>query len=470
MPTVCSQSSQDKWEFQQAGGRNVEGDFSGGSITSDAGALLIRQVEASRDFIGDVAGCFRDHRDSRYTNHSLQELLRQRIMGLTCGYEDLIDHEQLRADPLWGLLAGKANPGEQPPAGKSTLNRLEASIAQPDEASQRYHKIDLEADEADFQSLFTRWYIASHGEDPPEEIILDLDASDDPLHGDQQGKFFHGYYYHYCYLPLYIFAGDQLLWAELRRSNIDGAAGSCQAVAQIVQQLRGAWPGVAITLRADSGFAREELMSWCEANEIDFVFGLAKNARLSEAIGPQAEAARQACRQSGQTERIFGDFWYQTRDSWSRPRRVVAKAEHGPRGANPRFVVTSLPAEPWPPRRLYEQRYCERGEAENRIKEHQLYLFGTRTSCQHMRANQLRLWFSSVAYWLISELRRVGLAGTPLDGAQSQTIRNKLVKIGGLVRLSVRRVYVAMSSGYAWKQTFAQVRANIQRAWEPSPC
>jgi len=470
MPTVCRQCSQDKLEFQQAGGREVEADFSGGAITSDAGGLLVRQVETTRDFIGDVAECFRDHRDQRYTDHSLPELLRQRIMGLACGYEDLIDHDQLRTDPLWSLFAGKADPGEQPPAGKSTLNRLETSIAQSGEGPRRYHKMDLGVDEADFQKLFTRWYIASHNPDPPEQIILDLDASDDPLHGDQQGKFFHGYYYHYCYLPLYIFAGDQLLWAELRRSNIDGAAGSTQAVAQIVGQLRRAWPGVGITLRADSGFARDELMSWCEANAVEYAFGMAKNARLDDAIAPQAEAARQASRESGQVERKFGDFSYQTRESWSRPRRVVGKAEHGPKGANPRFVVTSLPAEPWPARRLYEQLYCQRGEAENRIKEHQLYLFGTRTSCQHMKANQLRLWFCSVAYWLISELRRVGLAGTELAGAQSQTIRNKLLKIGGLVRQSVRRVYVAMSSGHAWKQTFRQVSKNIKQAWEPSPC
>lgn len=466
MPTVCKEGRQVQFEFQQVGSRQVVADFEGGKITSDGGALLLHQVEAHRGLLADVASCFTDYRDPRYIDHSMEELIRQRILALACGYEDLLDHDQLRADPLWSLLAGKANPGEERPAGKSTLNRLEVSIGKGGGHRERYHKIEL--DKQAFQRLFTRWYIASHRQDPPEQIILDLDATDDPLHGDQEGKFFHGYYYHYCYLPLYIFAGDQLLWAQLRRSNIDAPAGAVEAVARIVEQLRGAWPGVEITLRGDSGFAREKLMSWCEANGVDYVFGLAKNPRLTHAIAEQVEAARRASEQSGNSERVFSDFWYQTRDSWSRRRRVIGKAEHGPKGANPRFVVTSLASEQIDPQPLYEQLYCARGEAENRIKEQQLYLFADRTSCGRMAANQLRLWFSSVAYWLVSELRRVGLAGTAFARAQCHTIRSKVLKIGGLIRLSVRRIYIALTSGFPWKQTFGQVRSNIQQEWEPS--
>jgi hypothetical protein len=466
MPTVCKKDRQVQFEFQPARNRRVVTDFQGGQITSDAGALLLREVEAHTGLLADLARCFTDYRDPRYIDHRLEELIRQRILAIACGYEDLIDHDELRTDPMWGLLTGKDNPGQELPAGKSTLNRLEVSIAKEAGTPDRYHKIDI--DEQAVRRLFTTWYIASRASDPPEQIILDLDATDDPLHGDQQGKFFHGYYDHYCYLPLYIFAGDHLLWAELRRSNIDAAAGSREAVAQIVEQLRQSWPDVNIILRADSGFARDELMSWCEANGVDFVFGLAKNSRLKQAIAEQAEAARQLHEQSGKSERVFAEFFYQTLDSWSRRRRVIGKAQHGVKGANPRFVVTSLGSDEMAKRALYEEFYCARGEAENRIKEQQLYLFADRTSCTRMKANQLRLWFSSVAYWLVSELRRVGLAGTQWARAQCHSIREKLLKIGGQVRVSVRRVYISLTSGYPWKQTIGQVLGNIRRGWEPS--
>jgi len=466
MPTVCQKDSQVQLEFQPVCNRRVVTDFQGGQITSDAGGLLLREVEACTGFLSDLADCFNDHRHPGYIEHSLEELIRQRILGIACGYEDLIDHDELRGDPMWGLLTGKDNPGQELPAGKSTLNRLEVSIAKQAYSPERYHKIDL--DEQAVHRLFTTWYIVSRASDPPEQIILDLDATDDPLHGDQEGKFFHGYYYHYCYLPLYIFAGDHLLWAQLRRSNIDASAGSREAVAQIVSQLRQSWPDVHIILRADSGFARDELMSWCEANGVDFVFGLAKNSRLKQSIAEQAEAARQLHEQSGESERVFAEFFYQTLDSWSRRRRVIGKAEHGAKGANPRFVVTSLNSDEMAKRHLYEEFYCARGEAENRIKEQQLYLFADRTSCTHMKANQLRLWFSSVAYWLVSELRRAGLAGTQWARAQCHSIREKLLKIGGQIRVSVRRVYISLTSGYPWKQTLGQVVGNIHRGWEPS--
>lgn len=468
MPTVCSKSNQDHVEFQQASGRRVVADFEGGDITSDGGALLIRQVAEQTNILGDVAGCFTDHRRADLTKHSMEELVSQRVLGIACGYEDLNDHDQLRDDPMWRVLAGKANPTQEPAASKSTLNRIEVGVAnQAEVAPGRYHKIGMADDQA-FNKLFATWYIDAHQGDPPPEIILDLDATDDPLHGRQEGRFFHGYYYHYCYLPLYIFAGDHLLWAELRPSNIDASKGSVEAAEQIVSQLREAWPTVKIILRADSAFARENLMSWCEANGVDYVFGLAKNQRLQRRITPQAASAKRLHRQTGQPERVFAEFSYQTLDSWSRPRRVIGKAEHLAKGANPRFIVTSLHPAQVDAQRLYEQVYCARGEAENRIKEQQLYLFADRTSCSRMKANQLRLWFSSVAYWLLCELRRVGLKGTEWARAQCHSIRGKLLKIGGLVRVSVRRIRVALASGYAWKDTFRQVAGNIRRRWVPS--
>lgn len=467
MPTVCKKGSQVQFEFQQASSRRVVADFQGGDITSDGGALLVRQVAKHTRILGDVADCFIDHRRADLIDHSIEELVAQRILGIACGYQDLNDHDQLREEPLWRLLAGKANPSRKPAAGKSTLNRLEKGVARgAGSAPGRYHKIGVDGQA--IEKLFTQWYIRAHQSDPPAQIILDLDATDDRLHGRQEGRFFHGYYYHYCYLPLYIFAGDHLLWAELRSSDIDAAKGSTEAVAQIAGQLREAWPTVKILLRADSGFAREQLMNWCEAHGVDYVFGLAKNQRLNRKIVPQAASAERLHHQTGQPERVFGEFWYQTQSSWSRPRRVIAKAEHLQKGANPRFVVTSLHPGQMDPQRLYEQLYCARGEAENRIKEQQLYLFADRTSCSAMKANQLRLWFSSVAYWLLSELRRVGLKGTEWAHAQCHSIRSKLLKIGGLVRVSVRRIHLALASGYPWKDTFRQVVGNIRRGWEPS--
>jgi len=467
MPTVCKKGNQVQFEFQQASTRRVVADFEGGEITSDGGALLLRQVAEHTQILGDVAGCFVDRRRADLTRHSIEELVAQRILGIACGYEDLNDHEQLRDEPLWRLLAGKTHPDQEPAAGKSTLNRLEVGVGKGSgSAPGRYHKIGV--DEQAFETLFTHWYISAHQSDPPAEITLDLDATDDPLHGRQEGRFFHGYYYHYCYLPLYIFAGDHLLWSELRPSDIDAAKGSVQAVARIVSQLRQTWPTIRIRLRADSGFAREQLMNWCETNGVDYILGLAKNERLKREIAPQAASAERLHRQTGQSERVFTEFWYQTKKSWSRPRRVIAKAEHLDKGANPRFIVTSLHPAQMNAQELYEQVYCARGEAENRIKEQQLYLFSDRTSCSAMKANQLRLWFSSVAYWLLCELRRVGLKGTEWARAQCHTIRGKLLKIGGLIRVSVRRIRVALASGYPWKDTFRQVAGNIRRTWEPS--
>jgi hypothetical protein len=309
--------------------------------------------------------------------------------------------------------------------------------------------------------FFVEAFLSAH-EQVPEQIILDLDATDDPLHGGQEGRFFHGYYGGYCYLPLYIFCGTHLLCARLRRANIDAAAGAVSEVERIIAQIRSRWPQVQIILRADSGFAREELMAWCEQHEVDFVFGLARNARLQRALGGELEQARERFDQSGQAERVFKDFVYITRKSWSRQRRVVGKAEHLPQGANPRFVVTSLASEGWPAAALYEQLYCARGEMENRIKEQQLCLFADRTSSHFQASNQMRLWFSSVAYILLNELRRLGLEGTQLARARCDTIRTKLLKIGGQVRVTVRRVWVHLSSSYPYAALFTQILAQLR--------
>ena len=325
-------------------------------------------------------------------------------------------------------------------AGKSTLNRLEhGRVGNPT----RYHKIayDRQAMEKPVRDLF----LEAHDK-APKQIVLDLDATDDPLHGDQEGKFFHGYYDCYCYLPLYIFCGRHLLSAKLRRSNIDASAGSVEEVERIVMQIRKAWPGVGIVLRADSGFAREELMAWCEVNGVDYVFGLARNKRLEGAIAEALDEARLLSQASGQAARVFRDFMWATKSSWFRRRRVVAKAEWTAQGSNPRFIVTSLKAERWAAKALYEDFYCARGDMENRIKECQLDLYADRTSAHTMRANQLRLWLASFAYVLICALRRLGLAQTRLARATCGTIRLKLLKIGAQVRVSVRRIKVAMAS------------------------
>jgi Transposase DDE domain group 1 len=341
-----------------------------------------------------------------------------------------------------------------PLAGKSTLNRLELSRTEPT----RYHKISH--DPAAIERLFVDLFVEAHSK-APGQIILDLDATDDPLHGRQEGRFFHGYYDCYCYLPLYVFCGRHLLAAKLRRSNIDGAAGAIDEVARIVAQLRRRWPRVRILLRGDSGFAREALMAWCEVNRVDYLFGLARNERLEETIKAELIAATIDSLRSGKPARRFKDFSYATLNSWSRERRVIGKAEVTGDDANPRFVVTSLKPAEVDGRRLYENIYCARGEMENRIKECQLDLFADRTSAATMRANQLRLWFASMAYVLLCALRRIGLAHTQFADATCGTIRLKLLKLGALVRVSVRRIKVAMASACPWQDEFALAHLRL---------
>ena len=337
----------------------------------------------------------------------------------------------------------------KPLAGKSTLNRLERTTDGVD----RYKKI--RCDSAAVDRLLVDVFVEAHPE-PPEEIILDIDATDTPLHGQQEGRFFHGYYGHYCYLPLYIFCGQHLLCARQRVSNQDAAAGGVAELHRIVAQIREAWPEVRIIVRGDSGFCRDELMSWCEENGVDYVLGLARNERLRERIDEAMQQAAQTQQQTGQPARIFTEFDYRTRRSWSRARRVVAKAEQLEGKQNPRYVVTSLDAESWPAQQLYEQLYCGRGEAENRIKE-QLSLFSDRMSSETLRANQLRLYLSSLAYVLLVALRRLGLEGTVWARAQTETIRRGLLKIGAQVKVSVRRVYLSLAGGYPYEEAFAAV-------------
>ena len=464
MQTQCNQKS---FAFHPLPKREVRAAFDGGTITTDAGGLLLREVEKRTRIIGRFAACFRDHRKEEQVEHTVGELVAQRVYALALGYEDLNDHDQLRQDPLLAILADKPDPtGEsrvrerdrgKALAGKSTLNRLELTKAEVAE-KERYKKIVME--QAAVDRLLVEVFLEAYPE-PPREIVLDLDATDDPVHGRQEGRFFHGYYGHYCYLPLYIFCEDHLLCARLRPSNIDASAGCLEEVKRIVAQIRQTWPGMKITLRGDTGFCREELMAWCEQNQVDYVLGLAKNERLKAEITEELAQARQQYAETGKAARVFKEFVYQTRESWSRLRRVVAKAEHLDKGANPRFVVTSLPAEKWEARRLYEDLYCQRGEMENRLKE-QLMLFADRTSTALLRSNQNRLYFSSIAYLLMEALRRLGLKHTDLAQAQAATIRLKLLKIGALIRITVRKVWVSMAGGYPYRDLFAQAYAQLQ--------
>jgi hypothetical protein len=375
-------------------------------------------------------------------------MLAQRIYGLALGYEDLNDHEQLRQDPLLGVLAGKRDLSE-PLAGKSTLNRLELTPA-GSPAAERYNKIAYSPEAID--ELLVTLFLESHRK-APRSILLDLDATDTPLHGKQETRFFHGYYNHYCYLPLYIFCGDQLLCARLRPSNIDASAGSLEEVQRIVTQIRKAWPHTQIILRADSGFCREELMAWCEQHDVDYVFGFARNKRLRRKIAKEMRQAKKEQQRTGEPARVFTEFFYQARKTWSRNRRVVAKAEQIPGKENPRYVVTSLPLAAWPTRELYEKLYCARGEMENRIKE-QLSLFSDRMSTESLRSNQLRLYFSSLAYVLVEALRRVGLAETEWAEYQVETIRLRLLKIAAQVRITARKIWIRYAKAYPWKRAF----------------
>lgn len=466
MMTQCNQNS---FAFHPLGRRGVIARFDGGKITSDGGALLLREAERSTGIVGRFADCFTDHRSSDLIEHTVAELIAQRVYGLCLGYEDLNDHDALRHDPLLAVAVGKEDPtGDhrlrqrdqgKALAGKSTLNRLELTPARANRKS-RYKKITV--DRPGVQNLFVDTFLDSR-EQPPDRIEIDLDATDDPLHGHQAGRFFHGYYDNYCYLPLYIFCGDDLLCAKLRPSNIDASAGSLKELQRIVERIRRRWPQVEILIRGDSGFCREAIMAWCEQNHVDYLFGLAKNDRLLAEIVGELDQAKAQWGQTQAPARVFKEFSYCTRESWSRSRRVIAKAEHLDKGPNPRFVVTSVPSSVTGAKSLYEDVYCARGDMENRIKEQQMCLFADRTSCATMRANELRLWFSSVAYVLMTALQRRGLAGTELQSAQCDTFRIKLLKIGAQIKVTVRKVWISLAESYPYRRIFERVYQNLVR-------
>lgn len=451
--TECIQSS---FGFEALGTREIVSKFDGGTISSDGGALLLRQTDQRLNLLPRLSKCFLDGRNQQLVEHSILQMVSQRIYGLALGYEDINDHEQLRNDPVFGVLSGRED--LKPLAGKSTLNRLELGTG----INSRYKKITFWKDGMD--ELMVSLFLESYQQAPPE-IVLDIDTTDLPLHGKQEGRFFHGYYDNYCYLPLYVFCGEQVLCCRLREANRDASAGALNEIRRIVTQIRQRWPKVKIVLRGDSGFCRNELMSWCEANQVDFLFGLAKNKRLSKIIGADLQTALEQWNKTKEPARVFSEFHYAAKKTskggWDRERRVVAKAEHIDGKTNPRFVVTSLTSQECAAQLLYEQRYCERGDMENRIKE-QFSLFADRVSAESMRANQMRLYLSAMAYILVSGLRRLGLQGTELAQAQVSTIRTKLLKIGAQVRVTVRKVWFSMASSYPWQGVFEQVWLNLR--------
>jgi hypothetical protein len=459
MTTECSGR---EFLFPGLGGRLGVARFDGGDITSDGGLLLLTKVEASTGIVERFSRCFTDLRDPRLISHPVRDLVAQRVYGLALGYEDLNDHEVLRHDPLFAAATGK-DPGKDgiAPAGKSTLNRLE--LSRPEAAAgDRYKKVFLDPDAVD--QLFVDAFVESH-DAPPVEIVLDLDNTDFPLHGRQEGRFFHGFYNEYCYLPLYVFSGGHLLLARLRRADQDGAAGAKEEIEKLVARIRAYWPDTRIVLRADSGFCREELMAFCEEKGLYYVFGLARNSRLEETVSAEMAEAKFVCETTGLAARVFSEFGYSTLSSWSCHRRVVAKAEYLPARANPRFVVTNFLPEDWDARALYEELYCGRGDMENRIKEQQMGLFADRVSAATMMANQARLYFSSVAYVLLHALRRLGAGNIEeIARAQSWTLRTKLLKVGAQVHITVRRIWVSLSSAWPYAALFAAVYANLEKA------
>ena len=465
MKTECNKA---QLAFHGLKRRQVIGQFDGGEISSDGGGVLLREVEKRTHLLRRLSQCFIDHRDPERIEHALETLVKQRVMGIALGYEDLNDHDKLCRDSLLALLSdcpdmtganrSRAQDRGKPLAGKSTLNRLELTPLDADSDS-RYKKIvaDFSAMDALLVDLFLESY-----ETPPQEIVLDVDATDDPLHGKQEGRFFHGYYGHYCYLPLYIFCGEQLLCARLRTADQDGAAGTIEELERIVTRIRAWWPKVRIILRGDSGFCRDGIMSWCEAHQVDYVLGLSKNNRLKTCIADDLEEAKARYEVTGEAARVFRDFRYQTLKSWSCERRVVGKAEYLSKGENPRFIVSSINQEEWDARRLHEAMYCARGDMENRIKEQQLALFADRTSTHRMHANQLRLAFASFAYTLMQTLRRLVLEGSELAKAQCDTLRLKLLKIGVQIRVSVRKIWLSFAESYPYAALFQQVFARLE--------
>ena len=472
-----TQCPRDSFGFQAAGRREIIGRFDGGRMSSDGGALLLREADKVLDLAGRLGACFEDHRDPTRTEHSVEALARQRVLGLTLGYDDLNDHDEVRRDSLLALACGRddltgeararARDRAYPLAGSSTLNRME--LGSPETAKDhRYKKIVADQDKMD--ALLVDAFLDMHRE-PRQEIVIDLDATDDPVHGKQEGGQYHGYYHHYCLLPLYITCGDHVLGVRVRPSRIDASKGALEELERVVEQIRGRWPEVEITVRGDSGFCRDKLMAWCEEHGARYVFGLARNPRLQRMIEGELEASKVQCKESGEASRRYCELRYQTLDSWSCERRVVGKAEWlpGPRGSNPRFVVSNIPKDRIGASALYEDLYCARGDMENRIKEQQLDLFADRTSAHTMRANQLRAYFSAFAGVVIQIIRKFGLKGTEMERAQAGTIRVRLLKIAGSIRVTTRKIWISFSSVYPWHKLFMRVARNLADAVEQPP-
>ncbi len=437
-------------------------------MTSDAGLTLIAALDQKRQITTRFAACFQDYRDPERVEHTLESLVAQRVYGLVQGYADLNDHDQLRHDPMFAVALGKLSASETvgaPMAGKSTLNRIEhCPAAVTNRKESRYHRIghDPEA----IEKLLVELFLESFNQ-PPKQIVLDLDVTDDQVHGNQEQGFFNTYYGGVCYAPLYIFCGKQLLVSKLRASNVDPAAGALDELQRVIGLIRTHWPKTRILVRGDSAYSREEIMAWCESQKIDYVFGLGSNARLMRMSLATQEKAKAEYQQLKEPVTWYRSLCYKTLESWSRFRRVVAKVDCGPEGFNLRFVVTSLPAQLVPPSLLYTQQYCPRGEMENRFKEQQLELFSDRTSTHTFQGNQLRLWFSSLAYVLMNDLRQSCLATTELASAQVGTIRTKLLKLGARVLVSVRRIQIAISTGCPFQAVFATAYRQLQAMPQP---
>lgn len=438
--------------FSSLTGKKIVGDFNGGDITSDGGLPLLREVDRKIGMIDAINKAVDDPRCQSLIEHDQRTILTQRILAIAAGYEDLNDHQSLRDDTILKALTDrKLKRGQKesdPLASPPTLCRLENRVTRRDLAR--------------MASVLVEQFVASH-DSPPKELVLDFDATDDRVHGNQEKNFFHGYYDHYCFLPLYVFCGEQLLVAYLRPANIDAAKHSLPILKLLVKRFRHIWPNVRIIFRGDGGFCRWKLHRWCDKNDVGYITGLPKNARVKRLARRTMITARWRFRQTGEKQRLFEEFSYAA-GTWDRSRRVIAKSEYSKQGENPRFVVTNLAGDP---RELYEQVYCQRGEMENRIKEQQLGLFADRTSCHDFLSNQFRVLLSAAAYVLMETLRRVGLAGTELARAQVGTIRLKLLKIGGRIVRSVRRIVVHLASGYPLQEVFRAVLDNL-REWRCS--
>ncbi len=430
-------------EFSRLKRRKIQADFNGGKLTSDGGAVLLREVERHLGLIDAINKRIPDPRNQDLIVHKQKTLLAQRIFGIALGYEDLNDHQTLRNDPLFQTITERGIDDQLPLASPPTLCRLENRVSRRSLAG--------------MAEVFVEQFIASQNR-PPREIILDFDATDDLTHGNQVNRFFHGYYDHYCFLPLYVFCEDQLLVAYLRPSDIDGAKHSRGILKLLVRRFREVWPKVKIIVRGDSGFCRGKLMRWCDRHEVYYVLGLARNAVLERLGEPYIAEAKVQFELTGEKQRLFAEIEYAA-ETWDRERRVLLEAERVKQGPNLRFVVTNLGGDP---QRLYDDLYCQRGDMENRIKEQQLGLFADRTSCHDFLANQFRLLLSPAAYVLIETLRRLGLEDTELAHAQVNTIRVKLLKIGARVRCSVRRIVLHLASGYPLRTLFRQIVTRLR--------